>query len=360
MTARQNTASTRAAETLADTRWQAVLERRADCDGQFWYAVRTTGVYCRPSCGARTPRPENVTFHATQAAAVAAGFRPCRRCRPERSSLADLHASLVTAACRLLDEPDADESLAEVAHKLGLSPFHFQRLFKSALGLSPRAYAEARRLSRLGERLQSARSVTEAIFDAGFKSPSQAYALSAKNLGMTPTTYRAGAPGVRMSFVTGQCALGAVLVARSARGLCAILLGDEPSTLEADLAARFPRAERVSGDPALAGALAQVIALVEQPRRVLDLPLDIQGTAFQQRVWEALRRIPAGETRSYAEVARAIDRPGAERAVANACGANPLAVAIPCHRVVRADGGLGGYRWGMARKRALLEEEQLG
>lgn len=360
MTARQNTASTRAAQTLADARWQAVLSRRAECDGQFWYSVRTTGVYCRPSCGARTARPENVSFHATQAAAVAAGFRPCRRCRPETSSIAERHASMVTMACRLLDEPDAPESLTEVAAKLGLSPFHFQRLFKSALGLTPRAYAEARRLSRLSDGLRSARSVTDAIFDAGFSSPSRAYALSAKALGMAPKTYRAGAPGVRLSFALGQCALGKVLVARSARGLCAILLGDNAEVLEADLAARFPRAERVSADAGLAEALAQVIALIEQPRRVLDLPLDIQGTAFQQRVWDALRRIPAGETRSYAQVAREIDRPGAERAVANACGANPLAVAIPCHRVVRADGGLGGYRWGVVRKQALLEEEQRG
>ena len=360
MKARQDSVSTRAAETLADARWPAVLARRTDCDGQFWYGVRTTGVYCRPSCGARTPRPENVSFHTTQAAAVAAGFRPCRRCRPERSSLADLHASLITAACRLLDEPEANESLTEVARKLGLSPFHFQRLFKSALGLSPRAYAEARRLSRLGTGLRSASSVAAAMFDAGFGSSSRAYALSAKSLGMAPTTYRAGAPGLRLSFATGRCALGVVLVARSPRGLCAILLGDDAATLEAELAARFPRAERVAEDEALTEALAQVIAMMAEPQRSLDLPLDIQGTAFQQRVWDALRRIPAGETRSYAQVARDIDRPGAERAVANACGANPLAVAIPCHRVVRTDGGLGGYRWGIARKQALLEEERRG
>ena len=358
MTAREDTASSRAAETLADIRWQAVLSRSAEGDGRFWYSVRTTGVYCRPSCGARTPRPENVSFHATQAAAVAAGYRPCRRCRPERSSLADLHASLITSACRLLEEPESAGSLADIARKLGLSPFHFQRLFKSALGLSPRAYGQARRLSRLGDGLRSARSVTSAMLDAGFGSPSRAYALSAKALGMAPKTYRAGAPGIRLSFATGPCALGVVLVARSAQGLCAILLGDDAAELEADLAVRFPRADRVSDDPALAEALKEVIALVEQPRRSLDLPLDIQGTAFQQRVWDALRRIPVGETRSYAEIAREIDRPGAERAVANACGANLLAVAIPCHRVVRADGGLGGYRWGVARKQALLEEEQ--
>jgi AraC family transcriptional regulator of adaptative response/methylated-DNA-[protein]-cysteine methyltransferase len=348
MTVRQNTASIRAAQTLADARWEAVLTRQAASDGQFWYSVRTTGVYCRPSCGARTPRPENVSFHATQAAAVAAGFRPCRRCRPERSSLAELHASLITSACRLLDEPDAHESLSEVATKLGVSPFHLQRLFKSALGVSPRAYAEARRLSRLGDGLRSARSVTDAMLDAGFNSSSRAYALSAKALGMAPKTYRAGAPGVRLSFASGRCALGMVLVARSPRGLCAILLGDDAAGVEADLAARFPHAERVPADSALDEALMKVIALVEQPRRLLDLPLDIQGTAFQQRVWDALRRIPVGETRSYAQVAREIDRPGAERAVANACGANPLAVAIPCHR------------WGVARKQALLEEEQRG
>ena len=258
----------------------------------------------------------------------------------------------------MLDEPTSTRSMPEVARALGLSPFHFQRLFKSALGLTPRAFAEARRVSRLGQGLRAGASVSAAMFDAGFGSSSRAYAASARALGMPPRDYRAGAPGLSLGYAIGASNLGQVLVARSERGLCAILLGDSGASLEAELALRFPGAARLASDAVLTDTLQHVIALVEHPSRSLDLPLDIRGTAFQQRVWEALRRIPVGETRSYAEIAQAIERPGAERAVANACGANPLAVAIPCHRVVRRDGSLGGYRWGVERKRDLLTREQ--
>jgi AraC family transcriptional regulator, regulatory protein of adaptative response / methylated-DNA-[protein]-cysteine methyltransferase len=338
----------------------AVAARDARADGTFVYAVRTTGVYCRPSCASRAARPENVSFYRTCAEAEAAGFRPCRRCRPDAPGLAERRAEAVARACRLIETAETAPTLAALAGAAGMSAYHFHRVFKAATGVTPRAYAAAHRAAGLAARLPGAGSVTEALYEAGYGAASRFYAEGAPRLGMAPALYRKGGAGLRIRFGIGACSLGAILVAATDRGICAILLGEAPEPLLRDLQDRFPGAEIVGGDPDFEGWMARVIGLVEAPGRGLDLPLDIRGTAFQQRVWEALQRIPVGSTASYAEIARAIGLPAATRAVARACGANPIAVAIPCHRVVRADGALSGYRWGVARKRDLLQREAEG
>lgn len=346
-----------AAATLADPRWAAVLARDAAADGQFVYSVRSTGVYCRPSCPSRHARPEHVRFHASAAAAEQAGFRPCRRCQPQQPSPAERQAQRIAEACRILESEEPAPPLAALAARLGLSPWHFHRQFRQITGVTPRAWAAARRAERLRRELGQQESVTAAIFAAGYNASSRCYAESDAVLGMSPGAWRAGGRGQTIRFAIGQCALGAILVAQSARGLCAILLGDDPAELLADLERRFPQAELLGGDAGFERLVAQVVGFVEAPRLGLDLPLDLRGTAFQQRVWQALRAIPPGSTLSYAELAERIGAPKAVRAVAGACAANALAVAIPCHRVVRSDGGLSGYRWGVERKRALLERE---
>lgn len=348
---------TRAAATLRDPRWAAVAARDAAADGKFFYSVRTTGVYCRPSCAARTPRPENVAFHVSAAAAERAGFRPCKRCKPDQAPLAAHHADRVTALCRLIESAEQVPSLAELARHAGLSAWHVHRVFKTVTGLTPRAYAAAHRARRVRDELDRSGTVTEAIYGAGYNSNGRFYEESNDVLGMTPSRYRAGGADTEIRFAVGECSLGSILVAASVRGVCAILLGDDPDALARDLQDRFPRATLVGGDVAFERLVAKVVGFVEAPRLGLDLPLDVRGTAFQQRVWQALRRIPAGETASYTEIARRIGAPKAVRAVAGACAANALAVAIPCHRVVRNDGGLAGYRWGVERKRALIERE---
>ena len=348
----------RAAATLADPRWAAVRTRDATADGRFFYSVRSTGVYCRPSCGARTPRPENVGFHASAADAEAAGFRPCRRCRPDLPPLAERQAALVAALCRQIDAADTVPSLDALAASAGLSRFHLLRVFKAHTGLTPRAWAAARRAERLRARLADGASVTAAIVDAGYGSTSRVYEKSAQPLGMTPRRYRAGGADTDIRFAIAQCALGALLVAESGRGVCEIALGDDPDALARALQDRFPQARLTGDDPAFARRVAEVAGFVEAPGIGLALPLDIRGTAFQQRVWAALRAIPPGETVSYRELAQRIGVPAAVRAVASACAANTLAVAVPCHRVVRTDGSLSGYRWGVARKRALLDRER--
>lgn len=356
-----NTASrreARAAATLADPRWATVRARDAGADGQFVYAVSSTGVYCRPSCGARTPRPENVSFHASRTDAEAAGFRPCKRCRPDLPPLAERQAAMVAALCRQIDDADTLPSLDALAASAGCSRFHLLRVFRAHTGLTPRAWAAARRAERLRKRLADGASVTEAIVDAGYGSTSRVYEKSARPLGMTPRRYRAGGADTDIRFAIAQCALGALLVAASPQGVCAIALGDDADALARALQDRFPQA-RLSGDDAdFARLVAQVVGFVEAPRIGLALPLDIRGTAFQQRVWAALRAIPPGQTLSYTELAQRIGAPAAVRAVASACAANTLAVAVPCHRVVRTDGRLSGYRWGVARKRALLDRER--
>jgi AraC family transcriptional regulator, regulatory protein of adaptative response / methylated-DNA-[protein]-cysteine methyltransferase len=346
-----------AAETSRDPRWAAVVARDRQADDQFFYSVKTTGVYCRPSCGARTPRPENVRFHATAAEAEQAGFRPCQRCRPDQPPLAERHAALVARLCRQIEGADTPPSLAALARSAEMSPHHLHRLFKAATGLTPRDYAAAHRGRKLREDLARSGSVTEAIYEAGYGSSSRFYDESDRLLGMTPKRFRAGGADTLIRFAVGECSLGAILVAASDRGICAILMGDDPERLTRDLQDRFPRAELIGGEAGFEQWVARVVGFVEMPKLGLDLPLDVRGTAFQQRVWQALRAIPAGTTASYGEIARHIGTPRAVRAVAAACAANALAVAIPCHRVVRHDGGLAGYRWGVERKRALLERE---
>jgi AraC family transcriptional regulator, regulatory protein of adaptative response / methylated-DNA-[protein]-cysteine methyltransferase len=346
-----------AAATEGDPRWASVLARSAESDGTFFYSVRTTGVYCRPSCSARLARPENVRFHKTHEEAEGAGFRPCKRCKPDQPSLVEQHAAKVTEACRLIETSPAVPSLEELANRAGVSTFHFHRVFKSITGLTPRAYAAAHRGERVRKELGRTRTVTAAIYEAGYSSNGRFYGESEQVRGMTPTDYRAGGANAEIRFAIGECSLGSILVARSERGVCAILLGDDPDALARDLQDRFPRATLIGGDAGFEGLVAKVVGFVEAPGLGLDLPLDVRGTAFQQRVWQALREIPAGSTASYTEIAGRIGSPKAVRAVAHACAANSLAVAIPCHRVVRNDGGLSGYRWGVERKRALLQRE---
>ena len=346
-----------AAAVEADPRWAAVVARDRSHDGAFFYSVATTGVYCRPSCAARLANPRNVRFHATPADAEAAGFRPCKRCRPNEASSDERQAALVAEACRQIAAAEEPPSLAELARGAGLSPHHFHRVFKAVAGLTPKAYAAAHRAERVREGLARGEGVTTAMYDAGFNASSRFYEASDRILGMRPSDYRAGGARAQIRFAIGQCSLGAILVAVSAKGVCAILLGDDPEVLARQLQDRFPRAELIGGDADFEATVAKVVGLVEAPRLGLDLPLDVQGTAFQERVWQALREIPAGETASYAEVARRIGAPRAVRAVAQACASNSLAVAIPCHRVVRTDGALSGYRWGVERKQALLARE---
>jgi AraC family transcriptional regulator of adaptative response/methylated-DNA-[protein]-cysteine methyltransferase len=345
------------AATQNDPRWAAVAARDKAKDGDFYYSVATTGVYCRPSCASRLANPKNVRFHATPAEAERAGFRPCKRCKPNTVSSGEAQAAMIAEACRRIEAAEEPPSLAELARGAGLSPYHFHRVFKAVTGVTPKAYAAANRAGRVRERLSSGAGVTEAIYDAGFNSSSRFYEQSDRILGMTPSAYRAGGDRAEIRFAIGECSLGAILVAASGKGVCAIDFGDDPEVLIRALQDRFPKAELVGGDPAFEQLVARVVGLVEAPAMGVDLPLDVRGTAFQHRVWRALREIPAGSTASYGEIARRIGAPPAVRAVAQACASNVLAVAIPCHRVVRHDGALAGYRWGVERKRTLLQRE---
>ncbi|MFO0852524.1 MAG: bifunctional DNA-binding transcriptional regulator/O6-methylguanine-DNA methyltransferase Ada [Gemmataceae bacterium] len=340
-----------------DTRWQAVVRRDRAADGAFVYSVATTGVYCRPSCPSRRANRANVRFHPTGDEAKRAGFRPCRRCRPDAPP-GDRHGDAVARACRLIDTATEAPSLADLAAAVGLSPFHFHRVFKSATGVTPKAYAAVRRADRVRAGLAAGATVTEAVYAAGFNSNGRFYATAAGRLGMTPTAYRGGGEGAAIRFAVGDSTLGAVLVAATDKGVCAILLGDDPDALARDLQDRFPHADLAPGDAGFDRWVAAAVGLVERPATAFPLPLDVRGTAFQVRVWETLRRIPPGTTASYMAVAERIGRPTAARAVATACAANPLAVAVPCHRVVRTDASLSGYRWGVERKAELLRRER--
>lgn len=340
-----------------DPRWASVVARDRDADGTFFYSVSTTGVYCRPSCGARRARPENVRFHRTREEAEQAGFRPCKRCKPDEPPLQERYAVTIAGVCRTIEASESMPSLSELAGEAGLSLYHFHRVFKSVTGVTPRQYAAAHRTRRVREELRKSSSVTAAIYDAGFNSSGRFYETTDQMLGMTPSDYRAGGAHAEIRFAVGECSLGSILVAKSARGVCAILLGDDPESLVRDLQDRFSRATLVGGDETFEEIVARVIGFVDAPAIGLDLPLDVRGTAFQQRVWQALREIPPGSTATYSEIAARLGAPKAVRAVAQACSSNRLAVAIPCHRVVRQDGGLSGYRWGVDRKRALLKKE---
>ncbi|HSU30456.1 MAG TPA: bifunctional DNA-binding transcriptional regulator/O6-methylguanine-DNA methyltransferase Ada [Bryobacteraceae bacterium] len=340
--------------------WEAVVRRDPDADGRFYYAVRTTGVYCRPSCPSKGPRRENVAFYRTGEEAQRSGFRPCKRCRPNESVHKSKLSVAIENACRALDTAEVMPNLSELAAMAGLSPFHFHRMFRSEMGMTPKAYFAERRASRMREQLQESGTVTEAVYAAGFSSSSRFYERSAEILGMSPKVYQSGGAGASIRFAVGECSLGSLLVAATEKGVCAIFLGDDPQQLICDLQDRFLQATLVGADEEFEQWVAKVVALVEVPGAGLDLPLDVRGTAFQQRVWQALRNIPLGSTTTYAKLAVAMGAPKAVRAVARACATNPLAIAIPCHRVVRTDGGLSGYRWGIERKRQLLEREAAG
>jgi AraC family transcriptional regulator of adaptative response/methylated-DNA-[protein]-cysteine methyltransferase len=328
-----------------DAMWSAVLDHDATADGTFLYGVMTTGVYCRPSCPSRRPLRTNVRFFAEAASARAAGLRACKRCHPDQASMAERHAEAVSRACALIDASEELPSLDALADAAGLSRFHFHRVFKALTGVTPKAYGEAHRAERLRGELDEGASVTQAIYGAGFGSNGRFYAVSNHRLGMKPSDYQKGGAGAAIRFAVGQTSLGAILVA------------DDPDALVRALQDRFPKAELIGADAGFEALVARVVGLVEGSAGAADLPLDIQGTAFQERVWRALRDIPKGSTASYADIAARIGAPKAARAVAQACAANPTAVAIPCHRVVRGDGALSGYRWGVERKRALLQRE---
>ncbi len=341
-----------------ESRWSAVVAHNRNADGQFYYSVATTGVYCRPSCGARQARRENVRFHMTCEAAEAAGFRPCKRCRPNATeSFERQRAAAIEEACRALEGAQETPDLDRIAQAAGMSRFHFQRVFKSVTGVTPRAYFAQCRARRVKAELARSPTITQAIYDSGFNSNGRFYATSTQILGMTPGSYRSGGGSESIRFAVGECSLGPILVAATEKGLCSISLGDDPETLVRELQERFAAAELVGGDREFEQWVATVVGFVENPAQGLTLPLDVRGTAFQQRVWEALREIPAGSTVSYEDIARKIGASKAVRAVAGACASNALAVAIPCHRVVRKDGGLSGYRWGVDRKQTLLARE---
>jgi AraC family transcriptional regulator of adaptative response/methylated-DNA-[protein]-cysteine methyltransferase len=351
------TVKTTAPSAADDPRWALIVARDRTADGQLWYSVSTTGVYCRPSCPSRTANPKNVQLHDTLEGAKATGFRPCKRCNPDGPSTECENAGLVAKACRIIEESEEEPSLEDLAKSIGRSSSYFHRMFKAATGLTPKEYAVAHRAKRVRQGLASGNSVTETIYDAGFNSSGRFYETSTDMLGMTPSQYRAGGADEEIKFAIGQATLGAILVASSKKGVAAILLGDDPEELVRDLQDRFPRAHLIGGDQEYEALVARVVAFVEKPEIGLDLPLDVRGTAFQQRVWRALREIQVGQTASYAEIARRIGSPKAVRAVAGACAENKLAVAIPCHRVVRMDGSLSGYAWGVERKRVLLDRE---
>jgi AraC family transcriptional regulator, regulatory protein of adaptative response / methylated-DNA-[protein]-cysteine methyltransferase len=340
-----------------DPRWVRIVARDKSADGHLWYSVATTGVYCRPSCPSRTANPGNVQLHDTLQSARATGFRPCRRCNPDGLSLESENAVLIAKACRIIEESEEEPSLETLADAIGRSPSHFHRVFKAATGLTPKQYAAANRAQKIRQGLVAGNSVTEVIYDAGFNSSGRFYENATDMLGMTPSQYRAGGTNEEIKFAVGQTSLGAILVASSTKGVASILLGDDPDELVRNLQDRFPKAHLIGANRDYEALVARVVGFVEAPNIGLDLPLDVRGTAFQHRVWRALQQIAVGETVSYAVIARRIGSPQAARAVADACAANNLALAIPCHRVLRNDGSPSGYAWGVERRRLLLGRE---
>lgn len=344
-----------------ERQWQSVLARDVEADGAFVYAVRTTGIYCRPTCPSRRARRENVTFFALPEAAEQAGFRACRRCHPEQVAIRDPQVDIVQRVCRAIAaNPEEPPTLAGLSAEVGLSPFHMQRTFKRVMGITPRQYTDACRMDRLKGELRKGEAVTSALYGAGYGSPSRLYERAPTQLGMTPAVYRRGGAGMRIHYTIVPCPLGLLLVAATERGLCAITLGDTDDALTDGLKKEYPAANVTRDASGLDTAVEAIIRHLHGQEPHLDLPLDVQATAFQWRVWEALQAIPYGSTRSYSEIARAIGQPTAARAVAQACATNRVALAIPCHRVVRESGDLGGYRWGIERKRTLLAHEQAG
>lgn len=338
-------------------RWNALLRRDHEADGIFFYGVLTTLIYCRPNCSSKRPNNENVCYFETWVQAEQAGFRPCKRCNPRSSENIDKHAQTIVKACRIMDHSEEHISLKDLSAQLGLSAFHFQRLFKKAMGITPKQYAMQKRLKQVKSQLQRGAPVTEAIFGAGYTSSSRFYESANKNLGMKPSEYRKGAAGIRIRFTVVKSDLGWVLIGATKNGICSIDLGDSPDSMKARLHENFPKAVIQESKDDLNHWAKQILTHLKNPRQRLKLPLDIQGTAFQRQVWQALREIPIGSTASYAEIAEKLGNLNAARAVAGACAANKIAIAIPCHRVVRKNGKLGGYRWGVEKKRMVLDRE---
>ena len=350
----------------AEAQWRAVQQRDRAADGTFVYAVRSTGIYCRPSCPSRKPRRTQVVFFNLPEAAEEKGFRPCLRCRPRLQSPRDARTAAVARVCREIEARVHGEgsgtgelpvTLSALSAPAGMSPHQLERAFRSVMGITPRQYADAQRMRRLKSRLKKGDDVTTALYDAGFGSSSRLYERAPTHLGMTPATYRRGGAGMRIRYTIADSPLGRLLVGATDRGISALYLGESDTRLEAAIQKEYPRAEISRDRNGMEGWLASILAHLRGREPHLDLPTDVQATAFQRRVWEELRRIPYGSTRTYSQVARAIGRPTAVRAVARACATNPVSVVVPCHRVVREDGNLAGYRWGLERKRALLEHE---
>lgn len=342
-----------------DDRWQSVVDRDVDADGQFVFAVQTTGIFCRPSCRAKHALRKNVRFFADAQQAQDAGFRPCKRCQPDKDSAQQHRLDKIARACQLLEQ-ESPLTLDELAQQVAMSPYHLHRLFKATTGMTPKVWQQSWRARRLRDALAKGVPVTQAILNAGFPDSSSYYRQADQALGMTAKQFRKGGDNVSVRYTLADCSLGRCLVAESERGICAILLGDDDATLVADLHELFPAAQDVPADADFQQRVREVIAAINARDAPLSLPLDIRGTAFQQQVWQALRAIPCGETMSYQQLASAIGKPKAVRAVASACGANKLAIVIPCHRVIRGDGALSGYRWGIARKAQLLQRETTG
>jgi AraC family transcriptional regulator of adaptative response/methylated-DNA-[protein]-cysteine methyltransferase len=338
--------------------WQAVISRDKNYDGQFVVAVISTGIYCRPSCPSRQPKHENVRFFDTPAEARSAGFRPCKRCLPDQSRLMEQNLEVVEQICTVLSQPNPEiPTLAELGRQFNLSPYHLQRTFKRMVGVTPRQYAAAQRLHRFKNGLKTGQPVTDALYEAGYPSISSVYGENSDQLGMSPGRYQSGGKSMSMIYTVTPCALGWLLVAATEKGICAVRLGDSPGELKTGLLLEFPAARINQDEAEFSQWVSMLVDFLKGDQPNLDLPLDIQATAFQHQVWQALREIPYGSTRSYSEIAASIGRLSAARAVANACADNPAALVIPCHRVVRKDGNLGGYRWGIERKRKLLEQE---
>jgi AraC family transcriptional regulator of adaptative response/methylated-DNA-[protein]-cysteine methyltransferase len=343
--------------TTDKARWQAVLQRDQAADGQFFYGVVTTGIYCRPGCTSKRPKRENVVFFQTREQAESAEFRPCKRCQPNVADKDILHRQIIIDACQRIAASEEQPTLSSLAEAAGYSPTYFQKIFKKIVGVTPKQYASAIRAQRVRENLQTESTITAALYDAGFNSSSHFYDTANDTLGMTPSRFRNGGVGTEIRHVITRCYLGWILIAATSKGVCAIEFADNANALEESLHNSFPLANLIASDAQFKSWVDLVLSSLEFPQDNIKLPLDIRGTAFQQRVWAALRQIPVGESRSYSQIAESIDQPTAVRAVANACANNKIAVAIPCHRVVRKDGNLGGYKWGLERKRKLLEKE---
>ncbi len=343
--------------TSESSRWQAVVQRNPQSDGAFVYGVVTTGIYCRPICPSRMPNRENVRFFDNWQMAEETGFRPCKRCTPQVSNAPNTAVDAVAQACKIIEEAEQEPSLNQLADAVGLSSYHFHRLFKKTVGVTPKQYAMEKRLNRVRSNLQQNSTVTKAVYEAGYESGSRFYERATTSLGMKPSEYQKGGEGISIRYAIVQSYLGWVLVAATERGVCQIDFGDTPEILQKRLKTNFPKAKLQDNDSAFTTIIAQILAFLESPKQGFKLPLDVQGTAFQRRVWAALQTIQPGSTASYAEIAKLIGNPNAARAVAQACASNNIAVVIPCHRVVRSNGDLGGYRWGIERKRAILERE---